>query len=128
MNKRNLIIYRVFTGLFSAHQVFAGLSYIFMHDMVSEMFQSIGVPPIVIYPMVIAKVLGLVAIWSNKSRLLKELAYLGFAVEFVLASITHAKAGDGGAIAPLVVLALLIASFIFHRKVYGQSNTVSIGG
>ena len=120
MNKRNLIIYRVVTGLFTMHMLMTIAVYIFKFSMVSETFESIGFPSDLIYPLAGAKFLGLIAIWSNKSRILKELAYAGFAIDFILASVTHFMADDGGFIAPLIALALAFAftSFIYHRKLY----------
>ena len=117
MKKKDIIIYWVVTGLFTAHTLFTVVAYFIMHEMTSNMFQSLGVSPSLIYPLAIAKTLGLVAIWTNKSKLLKELAYLGFAADFIMASIAHTMANDGGAIAPLVVLALLIISYIYNRKI-----------
>lgn len=122
MNKRDIIIYRVVTGLFSVHMLFTAVMYVFMYDMVSEMFESLGVSTAVIYPLAIAKVLGLLAIWTNKSRLLKELAYLGFAIDFVMAIATHIMAKDGGAIGGMIALVMLIVSYIYNRKVFGKGK------
>ncbi|KAA3641264.1 MAG: DoxX family protein [Bacteroidetes bacterium] len=122
MNKRDRIIFTVVTALFSAHMLFTVVAYIFMHDMVSEMFVSLGVSPSIIYPLAIAKVLGLIAIWTNKSRILKELAYLGFATDFVLAIAFHLKVADGGAVAAMVALVMLIVSYIFGRKRSQNAN------
>jgi len=36
MNKRDIIIYRVVTGLFTAHMLFTVGAYFFMYDMVRE--------------------------------------------------------------------------------------------
>ncbi len=120
MNKRDIIIYRVITGLFSLHMLFSAVMYFVMHDMVSEMFESLGVSTAVIYPLAIAKILGLIAIWTNKSRLLKELAYLGFAIDFILAIVTHTMANDGGAIAAVIALVMLLISYWYNRKVFGK--------
>ncbi|GAB5409009.1 MAG: hypothetical protein BalsKO_13740 [Balneolaceae bacterium] len=122
MNKKDIIIYRVVTGIFSAHMLFTVVAYIFMYDMVAEVFESLGVPTAVIYPLALAKVLGLVAIWTNKSKILKELAYLGFALDFILAFSAHLMASDGGAIPPLVALAILSVSYFYNRKVYGEQE------
>lgn len=122
MNKRDIIIYRVVTGIFTAHMLFTSVMYVFMYDMVSEMFESLGVSTAVIYPLAIAKVLGLVAIWTNKSRLLKELAYLGFAIDFILAFAAHLRANDDAAVPALVALAFLIVSYIYNRKVFGKGK------
>lgn len=118
MNKRDIIIYRVVTGIFTAHMLFTVVVYFMMHDMVKEMFESLGVSAAIIYPLAIAKLLGLVAIWANKSRLLKELAYLGFAIDFIMAISTHMMANDGGAVGPLVAMILLLTSFIYNRKLF----------
>ncbi|MCE7992938.1 MAG: DoxX family protein [Roseivirga sp.] len=120
MNKRDIIIYRVITGLFSAHMLFTAVMYVFMHDMVKEMFESLGVSAAVIYPLAIAKVLGLIAIWTNKSKILKELAYLGFAIDFIMAIVTHVMAKDGGAVAAMIALVMLVVSYIYNRKLFGK--------
>ncbi len=123
MNKRDIIIYRVVTGIFTAHMLFTVFAYFSMYDMVSETFESLGVPTSVIYPLAIAKILGLVAIWANKSRLLKELAYLGFAIDFILAISTHLIAKDGGAVAAVVALVIMSISYIYHRRVFGKEKS-----
>lgn len=120
MKKRDLIIYRVATGLFSLNMLFAAWAYFFMYEMAKETFESIGFTESLIYPLAIAKLLGLVAIWTNKSRILKELAYLGFATELMLAIVSHARVEDGEAIGAAMALVVLIVSYIFHRKLYGK--------
>lgn len=122
MNKRNIFIYRVVTGIFTLHMLFTVVVYFFSYEMVAEMFTLLGFPASLIYPIAIAKLLGLIAIWTNKSRILKELAYAGFAIDFVLAASSHLIAGDGGFIAPLIALGLVVASYIFHRKIYGPGK------
>lgn len=122
MNKKDIIIYRVVTGIFTAHMLFTVIAYFFMHDMAAEMFESLGVPTAVIYPLAIAKLLGLVAIWTNKSEILKELAYVGFALDFILAFSLHLMAKDGGAAAPLVALVILGVSYFYNRKLYSGND------
>lgn len=120
MKKRDILIYRAVTGLFSAFMLFQVFAYFLMFDMTSEMFESLGVPTAMVYPLAIAKFLGLVAIWTNRSRLLKELAYLGYAIDFILASYLHMMANDGGAAAPAVALLILLISYVFNRRLYGR--------
>lgn len=120
--QEDIIIYRISTGFFTAHMLFTVGAYFFMFDMVKEMFESLGVSASIIYPLAVAKVLGLIAIWTNKSRILKELAYAGFAIDFILAITTHSIAKDGGAAAPLVALVILIISFVYNRKLYGNGK------
>lgn len=122
MKKRDIIIYRIFTGIVTAHMLFTVVVYFIMHDMVKAMFESLGVSPAIIYPLAIVKILGLVAIWTNKSKILKELAYIGFAIDFIMAIIAHSMASDGGAVGPLFALIILIVSYIYHRKLFGKKE------
>ena len=122
MKKRDIIIYRIFTGIVTAHMLFTVVVYFIMHDMVKAMFESLGVSPAIIYPLAIVKILGLVAIWTNKSKILKELAYIGFAIDFIMAIIAHSMASDGGAVGPLFALIILIVSYIDHRKLFGKKE------
>ena len=122
MNKKDLIIYRTVTGVFTAHMLLTIGVYFFNYEMVAEMFTSLGVPPVIIFPLAVVKTLGLIAIWTNKSKILKELAYAGFALDFILAASAHLIAGDGGFVPPLVALGLLITSFVYHRKLSGKQQ------
>ncbi len=117
MNKRDIIIYRVVTGLFTLHMLFTIAAYFFMYDMVRDMFEALGFSAGVIYPLAAAKFLGLIAIWTNKSRILKELAYAGFAIDFMLAISSHLIANHGEFVPALVALVMLIISYIYHRKI-----------
>jgi hypothetical protein len=47
--------------------MFVGNS-VFNNEVFTKRFASLGYPTYLIYPLVVAKVLGLVAIWSNKSK------------------------------------------------------------
>ena len=116
--KRDKALYWLATGLFSAMTLMAVGMYIFNYGMVSEMFTSLGYPTYLIYPLATAKFLGVVAIVSRKSQCLMELAYAGFFYVFLLASSAHINAGDGGFVAPLVALALLLASYFLGKKVF----------
>ena len=122
MKKKSKIIYYSVTGLFTAHMLLTVGMYLFNYAMVSEAFVSLGFPEALIYPLAIAKILGLVAIWTNKSRLLKELAYGGFAIDFCIAAVSHMAAGDGQVIQPIVALVIVSISFIYHRKLFVADN------
>lgn len=116
MKKRDLIIYKTVTGLFSLFILAGAITYFFNFKMVSEMFTSLGVPTQIIYPLAIAKILGVIAIWFIKNKTIKTLAYLGFTLDLVFAIIAHTIAGDGGAVGPLIPLILIIVSYLFYRK------------
>ena len=118
MEKRNKIIYYTATGLFSAMTLMAVMMYFFKTEDVRMMFESIGVSGALVIPLGIAKLLGLIAIWTNKSRLLKELAYLGYGMSFTGAIVAHLMAEDGLFYGPIILIILGGVSFIFHRKLF----------
>jgi hypothetical protein len=93
--KRDRIIYYVATALLSALMLMSSGMYFFNHEMVAETFTNLGYPTYVIYPLAIAKILGLVAIWTRMSNMLKEWAYAGFFFDFVLALSAHLVVADG---------------------------------
>ena len=51
--------------------------------------QALGYPSFTVIPLAIAKILGIIAILTNKSRTLKEFAFAGFLYDIVLASLGH---------------------------------------
>jgi hypothetical protein len=117
MNKRDKIIYRVVTALFSILILMGAVMYFADYEMVAETFTSLGVPTYVIYPLAIAKILGIIAIWTNLSKILTHLAYGAFIVELLLAIFSHINAGDGDAFGPVVPLILVIISYVFYRRI-----------
>ena len=118
MKKRETLIYRIITAIFTVFIGMGATMYFVQHDMVVEMFTSLGYPTYIIYPLATAKILGLVAIWTNKSKMLKEWAYAGFIFELSLAIAAHVNLGDGEFGAALVALLLVVTSYVYNRKVY----------
>jgi len=117
MNKRDVLIYRILTGIFSALMLLGAGQYFFNHKIAVEMFTQLGFPTYIIYPMGIAKLLGLVAIWSNLSKRLKEWAYAGYVFNFLLGVSAHINVNDGEFAGALVALILVIGSYIYYRKI-----------
>jgi uncharacterized membrane protein len=115
MKNRNKMIYWIATGLLTANMLFSAGMYIFKHEMVIGMFEALSYPAYIIYPLAIAKILGLIAIWSNKSKTLKEWAYAGFVFELLLAASAHINVSDGGEFAAIIVLVLTLLSYTFYR-------------
>lgn len=121
MEKRNLIIFRIVTGLFSL-MILGGVSqYFFNHEMVVGMFESLKFPTYLIYPMGIAKTLGIAAIWFSKSETLKEWAYAGFTFNLLLGISAHLNVADNEFAGATICLILLIGSYVFNRKL-NQKN------
>jgi hypothetical protein len=89
---------------------------IFNNELFSKRFVALGFPVYLIYPLTMAKILGLVAIWSDKSKTLKELAYAGFFFVFILAILAEIHAQDGEYFSSPLALILLVASYLFGKR------------
>lgn len=118
MEKRNKIIYWVATGLLTAMLLMSSAMYIFNNEAVRETFVTLGYPAYLVYPLVIAKLLGLVAILTKKSAFLKEWAYAGFFFDFLLALGAHLGVGDGDFPGAVIAIVLLLISYIYDKKVF----------
>ena len=118
---RDVLIYRLSTGLFSVLMIGGATMYFFNYEEVSATFNRLGFPTYIVYPLAIAKLLGLVAIWTRKSAVLKDLAYAGFFYDLILAASAHVMAGDGEAAPALVALVLVCVSHFFGEKISGRS-------
>lgn len=116
MKKSDLLIYRISTGLLTLLMVFSASMYFLRYEFAKDMFLSLGFPAFIIYPLAIAKLLGLITIWTNKSKVLKEWAYAGFTFELMLAIGAHLTANDGEFAGALMGLILVSVSYIFYRK------------
>ncbi|MGZ2370739.1 DoxX family protein [Ancylomarina sp. YFZ004] len=118
MEKKNKIIYWMATGLLSAMMLMSASMYIFNYEMVGQTFASLGFPIYIIYPLAIAKILGVIAILSRKSKFLKEWAYAGFFFDFVLALSAHWVANDGEFVSAFVAILLLMVSYRYDAKTF----------
>ena len=114
--KTTKIVYYVATGALSVMMIGSAGLYVFNHAEVMEIFTRLGFPTYIIYPLAVAKLLGLAAIWSNVSRILKEWAYAGFFFNFVLALSGHIHAGDGEFGLAAAAMLLLIVSYVAEKK------------
>ena len=90
--------------------------YIFYHAEISQTFLKMGYPAYIIYPLALAKILCLFAIWSNKSETLKEWAYAGFFFNLTLAFFAHFMINDGEFAPVLIAIFLLSASYLAWKK------------
>ncbi|MEM9051233.1 MAG: DoxX family protein [Bacteroidota bacterium] len=114
--KRAKLIYYISTGLLTALTAFSAGMYFVNYEHVSEEFVKLGFPVYIIYPLAILKILGLVAIWTKKSRTLKEWAYAGFFFDFLLAGSAHLYAGDGEFGGAVFATILLLTSYLSWGK------------
>jgi hypothetical protein len=109
--KSQRIVFRLATGLLTAIVLMFVANAIFNREMFVHRFISLGYPAYIIYPLVVAKILGLTAIWSNQSRILKEWAYAGFFFNFALAFLAELLAPDGEYFSTPIALTCLIVSY-----------------
>ena len=118
MEKRIKIAYWITTGLLTFLMLMSAGMYFLNHEEVAKTFEALGFPTYVIYPLAIAKLLGLVAIWTRKSKTLIEWAYAGYLFNFLLAASAHINIGDGEAVPAMVAVVLLFGSYFTGRKLY----------
>ena len=114
--KQNKIVYWASTGLLSLLMFFSAMMYFFQTPMASEMFTNLGFPVYIIFPLGVAKILGITAILTKKSDMLKEWAYAGFFFDFLLAISAHLSIGDGEFSGALVAMLFLLTSYFTERK------------
>ncbi len=121
--QKTKIAYYISTGLFSLLMTFGAMMYIVNYAEVSEKFLALGYPTHIVYPLAIAKLLGLVAIWSRKSTLLKDLAYAGFFYDLILATMAHLAVQDGEFAPAAVALVFAIVSYTTQRLTYYRNTS-----
>ncbi len=117
------IVYWIVTGLLCLMMLGSAGMYIFNHAEVLTIFTSLGYPTYIVYPLAIAKILGIIAIVTNKSKTLKGLAYAGFFYDFLLAASAHYFAGVPSPLLAVVALVLLIVSYILDGKRADSKST-----
>jgi hypothetical protein len=114
--KRQKLVYLISTGLLSLLMIMSAGMYFLNHAEVSLTFEKLGFPTFIVYPLGIAKLTGLVAIWFVKSQTLKEWAYAGFFFNFILALSAHLSVGDGEFGGAAMALVLLFVSYFSSKK------------
>jgi hypothetical protein len=118
--KKNKIIYWVSTGIITVMMLYIAFGY-FTNTEMKASFIHLGFPDYFRVELGVFKVFGALAliipIVPNK---IKEYAYFGFGLTFISAFIAHVASGDPTpmAIMPIVFLAILVVSYIFHNRNY----------
>ena len=96
MNIALKVAYWIVTLLMCALFLFSAQMYFRNTEMVQGYFQSLGYPAAIVIPLAIAKVLGVIAVTTDKVKILTHLAYAGFLIDVILATIAHiGEQGDG---------------------------------
>ena len=89
------ILYWAFTVLMCALFIYSASMYFTKTEMIKGFFKALNFPTYVVIPLAIAKILGVIAILSNRSKVLSEWAYAGFFFDVILATAAHYTAGHG---------------------------------
>jgi hypothetical protein len=97
---------------------FSAMMYFTKYEMVTGFFEHLGFPTWIIYPLAVAKVLGIIAVLVKKSRVLLEWAYAGFFFDAILATAAHHYAGDGVAIMSIMAVIATVVSRLLYGIVY----------
>jgi hypothetical protein len=112
------IIYWIATAGFCGIMLFSASMYFSKYEMVKGFFQFLGYPQYLIYPLAIAKIIGVIVILTKKVPLLKEWVYAGFLFDSILAFTAHIVAKDAGYTMALAAMILIIISRFFESKIY----------
>jgi uncharacterized membrane protein YphA (DoxX/SURF4 family) len=94
-------------------------------ELAKEGIRHLGYPEYFANALVVFKVLGALAlIIPQVSNRIKEWAYAGFVFNFIFASISHfvVDGFDFQGFFPLIILAILMTSYIYHHKLERHKN------
>jgi len=116
--KTNKTIYWVATGLMCLLLLFSATMYFTNTEALKEGFVGFGYNGRIVIPLAILKVLAVVAILSNLSKTLKEWAYFGLLMDFILALDAHLFVKDGEQMGAIIALVLWTVSYVVHRRIY----------
>jgi DoxX-like family len=122
--KRNKIIFWTATIIIALWEAVMPIStWIFAPEYMTFGTKALNYPDYFAYSLVIAKVLGVIAIVYPKTPAkLKEWAYAGLSFTLIFAFISHACVDKniGFMMMPLAFLGILAVSYIYNQKI--QSN------
>lgn len=94
-------------------------------EMAKEGIRHLGYPEYFGNALVVFKIIGvLILVIPQVSNRVKEWAYAGFAFDFIFASISHFAVDgvDFQSFFPLIFLAILATSYIYHYKIEQYKN------
>ena len=118
---RNKIIYWAATGIMCLIFTFSAVMYFANYETMAGFFTKFGFPTWIVYPLAVAKLLGVTAVLTKKSDMLKEWAYAGFFFDASLAFTSHTIAQDGGWMMSAIALVTLAISRYMDPKVFPKS-------
>ena len=110
-------IYWFSTGMLTLIMCFSVYNYFFNNALIVGFFENMGYPTYLIYPLAVAKILGLVTVWLNFSKWLKEWAYAGFFFNTLLAFFAHYMVSDGQHMGAVIAFIAVLASYFTGKEV-----------
>jgi len=112
------ITYYITTGLLSIAMAFSTFAYLTKPEL-KDAFQYLGFPDYFRIELALAKFLAAIALWVP-IRLVREIAYIGLSISFVLAVVAHIAVHDsvGHILYPVFVFGILISSYVTRENVY----------
>lgn len=123
--RKNKIIFWTATIIIALWEAVMPIStWIFAPEYMTFGTKALGYPDYFAYSLVIAKVLGVIAITYPKTpSKLKEWAYAGLSFILIFAFISHACVDKniGFMIMPLVFLGILAVSYIYNQKINSKN-------
>ena len=117
MEKRNKIIYWIFTALFTIGMFSSGLQQIFRQKDMVDMVTALGYPMYFMTILGVWKILGVIAVLLPGFKLVKEWAYAGFFFVMTGALISHIACNDFGVkamLGPIFQTLFIILSWYFR--------------
>ncbi|WP_103864397.1 DoxX family protein [Aquimarina sp. I32.4] len=110
------IIYWISTIAICIIMLYSAQMYFFNTEMVHGFFKNFNYPTYIVIPLAIAKVLGVIAILTNKIKWIKEWAYAGFFFDLVLAILAHYYVGHPVGLSAYAII-ILIVSYTIGKKI-----------
>jgi len=111
------ILFWVSTSMLTLIMFFSVYNYFFNHQAIVDFFENMGYPTYLIYPLAVAKILGLIAVWGNFSKWLKEWAYAGFFFNTLLAFFAHYMVSDGEHMGAVIAFVVVLISYFTGKQV-----------
>ena len=115
--KTQKILYWVATALVSLMFLGSATMYFVQNAEVTSVFESLGFPTWIIYPLAFCKIGAVAVILSNKGGVLKQWAYAGLFFNTTLAFFAHVMVSDGEQIGALIAMVLVLSSYFLGKKV-----------
>nr|WP_315197057.1 DoxX family protein [uncultured Flavobacterium sp.] len=121
--KSTKITYYATTGIISTMMIFIAFETLTKPEVKVSM-EHLGFPDYFRIEIGITKLIGAIFLWLPV-RMLKESAYIGYAIMFASASLAHFVVGDPAdkVIAGLVFLVILIVSYVSNTKIQNKNHS-----